>query len=102
MGKLPIECEPFIFSISTLSPREKILAVEDFLAQTWYADIHNDKEWSTQKATKDPEIQMQMCMDRITYLQVHYPNDALFLKHKLFAGVCHDIQVMRLMMHRKL
>lgn len=85
-----------------MTPREQILAVEDFIVDTWYYDRDNDERQRKRKEKQTLSMQMQLCMDRLTDLHIYYPEKKEAFAKKMFAGVCHDMQIFRMMLHRKL
>lgn len=86
--QLPDEAEFFLDSIKDASPKEKILACEEFVRT--YMRYDKENENSEQKSGKSLDEQISMCYQhRVTLLQQH-PDLKWVLSQKLFVGVCED------------
>ncbi len=96
VANLPEELEFFAKSLKSLPPKERVIAIEQFVKQYGYYDFKNVEvnELKNNKGTSEQVLMMEMRMEQLKETNPE-------LKHKKYAGVCSDFALLNTTLLRK-
>lgn len=93
IADLPEEIDLFLMGIKSYSPKEQVIAIEQFVRELGYYDMKNG-EMLNLKQGKSLEERFGIMETRIAELAEVSPEQAKRLEGKKYAGVCADFAVL--------
>ena len=89
IAQLPEEVRLFLETIKTKSPKERVIAIEQFVRQISYYDYDN-QQVSQMKTGRSVDEQFYIMESRLEEIKAKNPKLAQSLAGKKYAGVCAD------------